>query len=173
MDPQTILDVLSRWIHVGTAVVLVGGTVFMRFVLMPAANATLQEAEHDALRANLIQRWKKYVMVGITLFLLSGFYNYLVVARPMHKGDGLYHALMGTKILISLAVFFLASVLTGRSPKFEGMRQNRAKWLGVLILLAAIIIGIAGLLKVRGKFVIAPGPAPALLEVSSTGDSAV
>src|SRR5690606_31355651 len=113
MDPLTILDVLSRWVHVGTAVVLVGGSVFMRYVLMPAAGTSLGDAEHEALRAQLITRWKKYVMVGIALLLISGFYNYVKVAIPQHKGDGLYHGLMGTKILIALAVFFLASVLTG------------------------------------------------------------
>jgi len=169
MEPQTILDVISRWIHVGTAVVLVGGTVFMRYVLMPSAKATLGETEHDALRVQLISRWKKFVMAGIALLLLSGFYNYLVVARPSHQGDGLYHGLMGTKILLSLAVFFLASVLVGRSPKFEGLRQNRAKWLGVLILLAALVIGIAGVLKVAVKGKGAPAMVPVLLNPPAEG----
>lgn len=160
MDPQIILDVLSRWVHIGTAVVLVGGTVFMRYVLMPSANSTLGAAEHDVLRTQLVSRWKKFVMIGIVLLLASGFYNYLVVAVPQHKGDGLYHGLMGTKILLAFAVFFLASVLTGRSPKFEGLRQNRAKWLGVLILLSGIVIALGGVLKVAvpGKSSI---PAPA------------
>ena len=32
-----MISLLSRWAHIGTAIVLVGGTVFMRFVLAPAA----------------------------------------------------------------------------------------------------------------------------------------
>jgi uncharacterized membrane protein len=163
MDPLTILDVLSRWVHVGTAVVLVGGSVFMRYVLMPSANATLGEAEHDALRSQLIRRWKRYVMIGLVLLLASGFYNYIKIAIPQHKGDGLYHGLMGTKILLGFAVFFLGSVLVGRSPRFEGIRQNRAKWLSVLILLSAIVIAIGGLLKVAVTGPRSVVPAPALL----------
>jgi uncharacterized membrane protein len=164
MDPLTILDVLSRWVHVGTSVVLVGGSVFMRYVLMPAAGASLGDAEHEALRGHLVARWKKYVMIGIALLLVSGLYNYIKVAIPQHKGDGLYHGLMGTKILLGIAVFFLASVLTGRSPKFEGLRQNRGKWLSVLILLSAIVIALGGVLKVAVPGTRPAEAAPALLE---------
>ena len=151
MDPLTIVDVLSRWLHVGTTIVLLGGSVFMRFVLMPSANSSLGDAEHDALRAQLMGRWKKVVHAGIGLLLLSGLWNYLMVAAPAHRGDGLYHALMGVKMLLALGVFFLASVLIGRSPKFESLRQNRARSLSVLILMAALVVSIGGLLKVCTK----------------------
>ena len=89
-----VISLLSRWTHIGTAIVLVGGTVFLRFVLAPAA-AQLPDAEHQKLKELVMNTWKKFVHAGITLFLLSGFYNYLVVQIPKHKGDGLYHGLMG------------------------------------------------------------------------------
>jgi uncharacterized membrane protein len=147
MDDLTAINVLSRWVHVGTAIVVLGGSVFMRFVLMPAA-AQLPDAEHDALRQRVMGRWKKFVMIGIALFLISGFYNYIVVAIPQHKGDKLYHPLIGTKILLAFAVFFLASALTGRSAAFEGIRRNNRKWLLITIILAAIIVAISGVLKI-------------------------
>lgn len=140
------LSVLSRWTHVGTAIVILGGSVFLRFVLSPAASQ-LPEAEHQALRQNVMARWKRFVHVGIALFLISGFYNY-IQAMPNHKGDGLYHALIGTKILLALVVFTLASGLVGRSALFASLRNNPARWLGVIILLAAIIVGISGYAKV-------------------------
>jgi hypothetical protein len=128
----------------------------MRFVLMPAA-AALPEAEHDALRGRIMGRWKKFVMIGIALFVVSGLYNYLVVAAPKHPNDGLYHGLMGTKILLAVAVFFLASALTGRSKGLEGIRRDARKWLAVTILLAAIVSAIGGFLKVaRSGAVAAP-----------------
>jgi uncharacterized membrane protein len=146
---EDLIPLVSRWIHVGTSIVLVGGTVFMRFVLAPAASATLSNAEHAALRERILGTWKRFVHIGILLFLLSGFYNYLAVAIPKHKGDGLYHALMGTKILLALVVFFFASALVGKSPGLQKIRDNRAKWLLVVVLLSAIIVGIAGFLKIR------------------------
>jgi uncharacterized membrane protein len=149
MSAVEILTILSRWIHIGTAIVVVGGTVFLRFVLLPAAEA-LPQAEHDQLRAGVVGRWKKFVTIGIVLFLLSGFFNYIAVSVPKHRGDKTYHMLMGIKITIAFIVFFFASVLVGRSPRFEPMRQARKKWLLVVITLAAVIIAISGYLKVTG-----------------------
>ena len=155
MENLSALDVLSRIAHVATAIVLVGGTVFMRFVLMPAAKE-LPEAEHDQLRQRLMARWKRVVHGGIALLLLSGLYNYMQQI-PKHKGDGLYHALLGTKMLLAVAVFFIASALVGRSAAFEKMRQNRAKWMGVIVLFSALIVVISGFVKVR-----VPKPKPAV-----------
>lgn len=148
-DLRMALDVLSRWLHVGTVVVLVGGAVFVRFVLTPAASE-LGEETHERLRGLVMGRWRKVVAVGIGLLLLSGLYNYIIVTTPAHKGDSLYHALLGTKILLALGVFFLASALTGRAEGLKGIRDQSKTWSLVLILLAAVIICISGFLKIRG-----------------------
>jgi uncharacterized membrane protein len=155
MDGTLPLDVLSRWVHVGTAIVVLGGSFFLRVVLIPAA-ATLPEAEHSALRGRLMTTWRRVVSIGIALFLLSGLYNYLAVAVPRHRGDGLYHALMGTKVLLALVVFFLASALVGRSKTFEGIRRSNRRWLAVAVSLGFVIVAISGYLKVAR-----PGSVPA------------
>lgn len=148
MDSLLPVDVLSRWLHVGTAIVLVGGSVYTRFVLMPAA-AALPDAEHAALRDRIRGTWAKVVGAGIGLLLLSGFYNYI---RAMgSKPAPIYHALIGTKMLISFAVFFLASALAGRSSAFEGLRRNSRKWLAVTIALAAVVVALGGVAKVIGR----------------------
>ncbi len=145
---MVLLEIVSRWLHVGGAIVLVGGSVYVRFVLMPAA-ARLPDAEHAQLRESLRQSWAKVVGIGIGLLLLSGFFNYI---RAMgQKPGGLYHGLIGTKMLLSFVVFFLASALTGRSAAFENLRRNSRTWLSVTITLAAIVIGLAGVVKVIGR----------------------
>ena len=144
MDTTQIIELLSRWVHVGAAIVLLGGSVFMRFVLMPAAKS-LPEGEHDQLRQRILARWKRIVMIGIGLLLLTGFYNYIGVDRERLPR---YHMLMGIKILLALGVFFLASALTGRSAGLAAIRQNSGRWLTVLIVLAAATVAIAGYLKV-------------------------
>jgi len=148
MELQLFIDTVSRVTHVSTAIALVGGTVFVLFVLIPATS-TLLDTEEKTLRANVQQRWKRFVHVGIFLFIVSGFYNF-IAALPSHKGDGLYHALIGTKIILAFAMFFIASVLVGRSSAFHTMRQNRVFWLRILVLLAFSIVVISGFAKVRG-----------------------
>lgn len=148
MDPQLLIDTLSRIVHVSTAIVLVGGSTFMAFVLLPTAEQ-LDNAQHEKLRGLIQGKWKRFVHLGILLFLVTGFYNFYR-QLPLHKGDSLYHALLGTKILLALGLFFIASALVGRSKTFEGMRANRAKWLRLLVLLAAVIVAMSSFVKVRG-----------------------
>ena len=99
------VDVVSRWAHVGTAILLVGGTAFFRLAVIPALGENSNE-----LVTKIRDNWRKFVHIGILLFLVSGFYNYFR-AIPLHKGDDLYHGLVGTKMLLAFYVFFLASVL--------------------------------------------------------------
>ena len=111
---------------------------------MPAANETLDQKQHEQLRAALIRRWKRFVLVCIVLILISGAYNayYSMGGKPT-----IYHALFGVKFLAALGVFFVASVLVGSAEAFAPMRANARKWLGVLIALAAAIVLISGYMK--------------------------
>ncbi len=148
MDSQLLIDVISRIVHVSTAIVLIGGSTFMAFVLLPSAEQ-LEPASHDRLRDLIGGRWKRFVHLGILLFLVTGFYNYFR-QMPLHKGDSLYHALLGTKILIAFGIFFVASALVGRSEAMAAFRAKRGQWLKVIVLLSAIIVAMSGFLKVRG-----------------------
>lgn len=147
---ELILYTVTRFLHVGTAIVVVGGTFFVRFILLPAAVKNLSDDDHARLRAAVMGTWKKIVHAGIALFLITGGINYWrVIAAATHKGDKLYHALLGTKIILALVIFFIASALVGRAAAFEGMRKNARTWLAVNLLLAAIVVAISGFLKVR------------------------
>ncbi len=150
------LDVVSRVVHVSTAIVLVGGAVFSAFVLLPSALG-LTDEQRQTLHQGVVSRWKRFVHGGIVLFLASGFYNYFQ-AMPKHKGDGLYHGLIGTKILLALVVFFLASALVGRSEGLKRFRDNRPFWTKVMVGIALVIVAISGFAKVAlpGKTALTP-----------------
>src|SRR3954468_13484750 len=117
---------VSRWMHVGSVILLIGGSAFLLLVLAPAADK-LGEAEHAALRANLIARWRKFVHPLVGLILLSGIYNFY--AR-IHT-ESPWHMLAGIKILLGLFVLFVASALVGRSPGLQKMRDDWRFWLKI------------------------------------------
>ncbi|MBX3421318.1 MAG: hypothetical protein KF752_07150 [Pirellulaceae bacterium] len=150
-----MLDVFSRVVHIATAIVLLGGSSYVLLVLMPELQQR-EAAERTQWLEKLRSRWQPIVHAGIGLMLLSGFYNYFR-AMPLHKGHGLYHALIGTKILLAVVVFFLASVLVGRSARFETMRRDATRWLKIVCLLGLAIVIVSGYLKVSGNIVL---PAP-------------
>ncbi len=142
------VDVLSRFFHVSTAITLVGGSLFSLLILIPAAKQ-LADYDHQTFAEAIRARWKMVVHAGIAVLLVTGFYNY-IRAMPLHKGDGIYHALIGTKILIALVVFFIASALVGRSPALQSIRDRRVLWLRILVALSLVIVALSAVAKVRG-----------------------
>jgi len=152
MDTELIVPLVSRWAHIGCAIVLIGGSSFVWLVLQPVLQDENQDL-HDRIR----NRWKKFVHPGVAIFLFSGGYNFFR-AMPVHKGDGLYHGLVGTKIVLALVVFFLASALVGSKPGTQKFRDNARKWLGITLLLAVVIVGISGFVKIRPYAVPAAAP---------------
>ncbi|MCH2201137.1 MAG: hypothetical protein MK102_04150 [Fuerstiella sp.] len=143
MDADLILPVISRWAHIGCAIVLIGGSAFIWLVLQPVLRD-----ENAALHDRIRNRWKKFVHPGVLIFLASGIYNF-VKAVPDHRGDSLYHMLIGTKMLLALIVFALASILVGNKPGTQKIRDNARKWLGISLLLSTVIVGISGFVKIR------------------------
>src|SRR5688500_5692620 len=110
-----VFGILLRWMHILAAITAVGGLIFMRVALLPAV-ATLPEASrpefHDAIRS----RWARPVQLSLMFLLLSGIVNIISMENQYDLGKvAPYRLLFGIKFLLALPVFFLASVLTGRS----------------------------------------------------------
>lgn len=142
-----LLPLLMRWMHILAAIVALGGSIFIRFVLMPSAQQVLDDTKHAELRTAVIRRWMKFVHTCILMFLVSGFYNYIVIMAPAHKGQSIYHMLFGIKFLLALVVFALAVALTSLKPWSEKLRANAKLWLGVLVVFAVIVVGISGYMR--------------------------
>ena len=147
MEGINLVLLVSRWLHLAAAIVAIGGAVFQRFVLMPGAAGVLEDADHQRLREAVGRRWARFVHVCIALLVVTGAVNFLILAWPPKVEPMPYHAIFGVKFLAALAVFFVASALVGRAAGFTAMRRHSPWWLGVLILLAALIVLLSGVLN--------------------------
>lgn len=141
------IALLSRWLHIFGAIFLMGGAFYMRAVLIPSAAETLDEETHQKLRASLMGRWRKLIMLLSLILIGSGFYNFFTVGIPAHDGQPAYHMLFGIKFLLAIAVFGLASMLAGRKSVSVKLQQNAKLWLGVTLAMGAAIVMIAGYMK--------------------------
>lgn len=148
------IAIVFRWLHLLAAITAVGGTIFMRMALAPAVEsltggvltADQRKSLHEAVRS----RWVKFIMAAILFLIVSGVYNFVARIRspafdPQYKG--LYHGLFGTKVLLALVIFFLASALTGRSEALARIRENAKFWLTVNAVLAVLVVCISGVLR--------------------------
>ena len=141
-----MLPILSRWAHVLSFIILIGGTIFIRFVLMPTAKEILDDETHKKLREAIVKRWRKLVHACIGLLIISGIYN-MTLTFPNHSGDSTYHMLFGIKFLLAFVAFFFAIKLTSSKESGIKMRNNGKVWLLVLLSMTVGIVLISGVLK--------------------------
>ncbi len=147
MEKINFALLVSRWIHIGAAIVAIGGATFLLFVLLPSAKGVLDDDSDRRLHEAVRGRWMRLVHASIGMLLLTGAFNFVMLALPPKIDPIPYHPIFGVKVLAALLVFFLSIALAGRSPGFEKMRRNRRKWLSVIVALAALIVFLSGVLS--------------------------
>jgi hypothetical protein len=152
MTTDHLLMLVARWLHILSATLAVGVPIYIWWVQIPALK-TLDEPARSNLREALAKRWRLIVYLIILIFLVTGFYNFLVVKRWQDFPSNMkfrYHLYFGIKLLAALGIFFLLSALAGRSAKLEPIRQKFAFWLLVVILLGVLVIVISGTMRYMG-----------------------
>lgn len=124
MSFAELFGLLFRWLHILAAITAAGGTIFTRFVVLPA-HATLAPADRNELQSEMRRRWSKIVMASIAFLLLSGFYNYILIVHNYREVlPKWYHMLFGIKFLLAMAVFAIASLLAGRTALADRLGQR-------------------------------------------------
>jgi uncharacterized membrane protein len=112
MDPVlgAVLSVLMRWIHIFSAITLLGGVLHARYVIAPAANSAGTAALE---RAGLY--FRPFVLWSITGLIVSGIYN-LVTKSNIPQG---YHMWFGIKMLFALHVLTVSFLMSRSSISQE------------------------------------------------------
>lgn len=141
IDPVLLV---SRWLHLAAAIVALGGALFMRLAVHPSAREVLGADEHERLREALRRRWAPLVHSSIAILFLTGLFNFYWLAIRPKVPPIPYHPIFGVKLLAALFVFFVAEALVGTAPGFARMRERRAKWLSVILVLGGIIVLLSG-----------------------------
>jgi uncharacterized membrane protein len=173
MNWQVLLAWFVRFLHITCAIGAIGAPFFVRFALIPAAHSALDDASHEKLREAINKRWRHIVYLLITLFLLTGSFNFFVETRnnagelitARWKGfddedKRLYHMLFGIKVLAAFIIFFLASALAGRSATFAPLRKNARVTISLLLFLGLLVVICSTLLRFLPMH--PPGPMPVM-----------
>jgi uncharacterized membrane protein len=151
-DPLFPLLLFLRYMHILGAIMLMGGTIFMRFGLAPVV-PTLDESARRELHERVRQRWSKFVMLASGLLLVSGIANLGLAARyDFQPVFGLnYNMVVGIKLILALPIFLFASLLAGRSATAVKMQANARMWMNVNLVLALLMVLIGGALRFVGR----------------------
>ncbi len=148
-DPLFPVLLVLRYLHIFGAIALFGGSLFAWFAVVPSL-ATLKNEEKKGLHEEIRNRWKWVAHAAILAILVSGIVNLVLASRynfPDEGGKMIYNMLAGLKLLISLPVFFIAAMLTGRSALSQKFREKVGFWLTVNLVLATIMVLMGGMLR--------------------------
>ena len=143
-----------RLLHILAAITAVGGAVFARFALLPCIQS-LGEDECRRVHDGVRPRFARLVHISILFLLVSGLINYIMFVRAARDFStewretymSTYHMLFGIKFLLALAIFAISSILVGRSPGTQKIRDNARFWLNINLALALAVVMISGVMR--------------------------
>ena len=131
-----VLGVILRWLHIVSAVALLGGMIYSRFVVTPALSTLVPELQQKLSDA-MARRYQGLLYTAIAALLLSGTYNLL-------RKTGLtplYHALFGIKILLALHVFVVGFLA------MQPGNQRRGRQITGIVISGILIVAISAVLR--------------------------
>lgn len=143
------LAILSRWLHVISAVLAIGGTFFMR-VILPLGLAQADPASRDAVFLRCRRAFKMVVHPAALLLVLTGVYNTTRAWNDYKLNTKLMHGLWGPHLALGLTAIVVAFVLlAGKQPP-----AWHKKGAAINLVLLFVVVALASTLKfVRDKAV--------------------
>ncbi len=136
-----VFNVIVRILHIGSAIALLGGTVFFLVVLIPSLKLL-----DDGLRGSILQiarkRFYRISHPALVLLLLTGFYNFYLNLGIYGKAHKAVHALIGIKILLALAVVFIVFAQT-----FGVLKGCPIRWAKINLALGVTIVILAAIVR--------------------------
>ena len=128
--------IFSRWLHVVSACLAIGGVFFIRFIV-PRALMVLDETPRRQILLAVRRYFKMVVHTVILLLIVTGIYNTWLAWDKYQLDKAVLHALWGTHILLAgFAFTILLYVLAGPEPP-RSHRKLMAVNFAILLLAVA------------------------------------
>lgn len=153
IDASAVVPILIRLVHI-LAAVAAGGAVLFQLLAVHPSLATLPEAERTRFRASVVDRWRPVAYLLMALLLITGLVTYVAYRIPEYKphaSKGVYHGLLGVKILLALAFFHAVTVLTLPGEKGDKYRASAGFWLRWMAALLLVIVALGAVLRYFAK----------------------
>jgi hypothetical protein len=129
------LDILMRFLHIVSAVTLVGGVLAWRLGALPAIEplaADVKTRVGNAIAASL----RPILLTAMVLLLLSGLYQYMTVANKTPA----WNAVIGVKFLLVLHIFAVGFLATGQNSARRSRQLTGVAISGVVVIALAAVL---------------------------------
>jgi uncharacterized membrane protein len=138
----SLFFVLMRWVHVGSAALLVGGMALI--VLSAGPVRSLLDNEDAALVMRKIEvRFRWVLAVSVLGLIISGVFQWVIFGQAYHELGALALGLLSVKVLLATALFALLWAFQVESMVHPGARL----WRVLILTLAVLVVMLAGVLR--------------------------
>ncbi|HTU46131.1 MAG TPA: hypothetical protein VMF91_13775 [Bryobacteraceae bacterium] len=134
MAPDVFVHLLFRFIHIASVILLLGGVVYARWVLVPTLNALPEDIRKRAAR-DAQERYRTTLFVLLILIVGSGLYNFFT--GPKHGQT--YQIWFGVKMLL-VAHIVASAILWATSPYGDVTVDGRSKRRLVSIAISGLLV---------------------------------
>jgi uncharacterized membrane protein len=132
-----VLVILSRYLHVLSAILAIGGLFFMR-VILPLGLAEADAASRDAVFLRCRRVFKMLIHTAVLLLLLTGAFNTWAAWGAYKYNPRLMHGLWGPHMLLGLIAMILALVLL--APPTPPRWHKTGAAVNLFLLLTAVFL---------------------------------
>jgi uncharacterized membrane protein len=134
---MNILIILSRYLHVISAVLAIGGLFFLR-VILPLGLAQADAASRDAVFLRCRRAFKMVIHPAVLLLILTGAFNTWAAWNDYKLNKPLMHGLWGPHMLLGLTAMIIA--LVALAPKEPPRWHKTAAAVNLFLLLTAVLL---------------------------------
>lgn len=142
MTPDLALHIISRFIHISSVVILIGGLFYARQVLLPTLGGLPEMFAADAL-AEARNRFRVPLYTLLALVVGSGLYNFFT--GPKHGRD--YQIWFGIKMLLVAHIVSTAILWATSGRESVTVKGKEGRRLLGLTISALLVIAISAYLR--------------------------
>jgi uncharacterized membrane protein len=129
------LYVIMHWLHISSAVALIGGFLYARLAMTPASGTFAPEAR-ETLSERAAEAFRPVVVAAIAGLLISGVYN--ILSSPGHSVR--YHIALGIKLLLVAHVFAVSALIVRPNNPRRARLTIGAVFSGFAIVLISVYL---------------------------------
>ncbi len=132
------MQIFMRYVHIVSAVAAVGGLVFLSVCLLPATRL-LDEGFSDKWMTMIRQRFHRVVWISIGGLIVSGTYNWVLLAKVYKEMGPVGGAIIGTKVLLAMILFTVVWLGSSGILKPKAAQMINIHLAAINILLASVL----------------------------------
>ncbi|HKM77874.1 MAG TPA: CopD family protein [Candidatus Bathyarchaeia archaeon] len=136
MNAIIVLNLVVLWVHLLSAVVFIGGSYFMWFVVVPASRLMTQdESERTQIVGKIAKEFGRIVNPTLVILILTGIYNASWYVSSVSSLVSYPGTILLTKMILVAVLIFLVYlnnayfgkqiVRLGKERRLEELRQLR------------------------------------------------